>query len=234
MSDKALCRCEAFALGLSIVLGMNIGTVDYIYASDALYHCASLPDGLPKIEFCLSAVARAEPNALSGLYWNISDAYWAIKDIDHAIQFAEKAATASDQRRPPEPSLTPYSHGFTYKDILSAFYEAKSLGYERLAKLEELKALQLDVYDKDLVGAANYDTKALLHATKAIVIFSSNYEAYAIRARINARFCKSNESRDDVRRAIELAVHARNLKAVEEYNDIETDNCSENHRGRLD
>jgi hypothetical protein len=75
------------------------------------------------------------------------------------------------------------------------FYSSRSHSYYKLAVLENIKSLNLEIHGHQFEDATVYAAKALLHASKAIVIHPINHEAYAIRAEINARYCKADEAK---------------------------------------
>jgi hypothetical protein len=218
------------ALSISIVL--TLVTAGYVSAiSDVYFQCTSMPDGIPKLKYCLANLSRLEPDERSDVYKDISDIYFKFGNIDKGIAFGTMAAKAADSLINSISNAPADRLGISYKEIQRRY---TSRLYESLARKENIASLQLDI-KRDLNGAATYATQPLLHATRAILLWSSNHEAYALSAEINAQFCKSSEAENDLRRAIDLAVRAHNTTAAEYYrNIISSNHCQEDHRGRLD
>lgn len=216
-----------------IVIATTLLAVEPVPASDASLHCSLMPYGMPMIKYCLANTGRLKPDEAFEVYFDVSGAYFELGNIDEAIEFGLKAAQAGDLERPPERNHEPYPGGLTYNQMLMYFHNSRSLVYERLAGLEELKSLRLEIKNSDLNDAVPFAANALLHATKAVVINPSNHEAYATRARIEARFCKNDEARTDAQEAIDLATRAGDKEDAADYELIDVDTCSEDHRGRL-
>lgn len=220
---------------LTITSAAILALVQNVLASDILLRCSTMPDGLPKIKYCLAHLKGLSAGELLAVYDNVSRSYYvALKDIDKAIEFETKAAEEGDLEQSPTHSSDPVFSGLSQKLRLIAYIRSRSRAYEILSEMEELKSMTLDVKGNDLHISAKYATAALLHASKAIVIYSGNYEAYAVRARIEGRYCKEEDAESDKNTAIDLARQGHNDDSASDYEAIQTDNCSEDHRGLID
>jgi hypothetical protein len=200
---------------------------------DIYMRCFSMRDTQAKIKYCLANVNRVDAESRAAMYDVVSGVYSEIHDWDRAIEFEEKAAVTDETRSRPKPSDAQTPNGLTYKQLLLFFYSSRSHSYYKLAVLENIKSLDLEIHGNQLEDATVYAAKALLHASKAIVIHPINHEAYAIRAEINARYCKADEAQRDRSEAIDLAVRQHDEEAAEKYRDIDPDDCTEDLRGRL-
>lgn len=206
------------------------------YAIDQLdlysRRCLSLDDsnGRQKIDSCLSLLPQLDNELKGGVYTIVAATYvLRFEDLDKAIDYQLKALQAEgDQPPKPRPDRTPELNRFS----VIAYYARKSEKNYRMGWYLDFKAKTLPGNGSSEM-AVSLSQRALSYLTLAVALNRLNHEAYAARAELYAKYCRSMEAESDKATAVRIARQQDNESVMRNYAGLSLASCAPENRGLL-